>query len=121
VPQRIIYAAILGALLLIGGATPACATGYWNMPSTFCQCVGCGFGAGHHAPFILGPVTYDGWFATNERRLPYPPSPPYCGHCAGNCGGRFAEPTMMEPAPAPAPVAPEVVPTSRRHRPLFLR
>src|SRR5688572_21202343 len=118
VAQRIFCAAVLCGALFCAQVS-SYATGYWNMPSSFCQCMGCGWGAGHHAPLILGPITWNGACAHNEIRLPYSPMPPYgCGPY-GNCGGNFAEPTIVEPAPAPS--APVVEPMTRRHRPLFLR
>lgn len=56
------------------------AAGYWNMPGTVAQRVGCGFGAGYHAPFILGPIRCDGWHLDAPVRLPYAPTPYYtCG------------------------------------------
>jgi hypothetical protein len=121
VRRTIFCSMILSATLaLLSAGQRAGATGYWNMPSSFCQCMGCGWGAGHHAPLILGPISWDGVCAHNEIRLPYSPTPPYGCAAYGNCGGSFGEPTIMEPAPAPPP-APAVAPMSHRHRPLFLR
>jgi hypothetical protein len=104
-------------------STLAHGAGYWNVPSSFCQYIGYGCGAGYHAPLLLGPVSWEGWLATNERRLPYPPSSPYSGCGYGN-GYQIAEPTVMEPAtfaPVEQRIVPGVQPTSRRHRPLFLQ
>jgi hypothetical protein len=115
-----LYSTTLAAMLVATAwATPARATGYWNMPSNFCQCLGYGFGAGHHAPLVLGPANWNGICAHNEVRLPCAPSVPY-GSC-GSTDGRhyFAHPSLLEPAPAAA--APAPVPLTRRPRPLFLR
>jgi hypothetical protein len=67
------------AIALLAGlsiAAPAGASGYWNVPSSLCQCVGCGWGAGYHAPFVLGPITCANWCSHNEVRVQYPPAPP---------------------------------------------
>ena len=117
--RQILPATIVAALLIVASPDVAIATGYWNLPSNFCQCIGCGFGAGHHAPLVLGPANWDGICAHNEVRLPYAPSVPYSGCGCGDCGHDFAEPTLMDPTPAP--VAPMPVPVTRRPRPLFLR
>jgi hypothetical protein len=94
----------------------AAAAGYWNVPSSLPQWAGCGCGGGYHAPFVLGPMSWDGWLAHNHYRLPYSPAPCYgCGHC----GRGFEQPTIMEPAPQSA-VAPSA-PAARMSRPLFLR
>jgi hypothetical protein len=116
---RQIFPVAIVAAMIMASATPTFATGYWNLPSNFCQCIGCGFGAGHHAPLVLGPANWDGICAHNEVRLPCAPSVPYCGCGDGGCGPDFAAPTLMEPAPAP--VAPAPLPLTRRPRPLFLR
>jgi hypothetical protein len=65
------------------GAAQARAAGYYNMPGNFCQWWGHGFGAGYHAPLILGPPTCRGWCAGNETRLLYAPAP--CCSCC-QCG-----------------------------------
>jgi hypothetical protein len=115
----ILLITLSASLLGLVWASPAAATGYWNLPSTFCQCVGCGFGAGYHAPLVLGPANWDGFCAHNEVRLPCAPSAPYCGNHCGNGGSHFGAPTLLEPAPAQP--APAPVPLTRRPRPLFLR
>jgi hypothetical protein len=113
---------ILGAILFATtAATPAAGTGYYNVPSSFWQCVGCGRGGGYHAPLVLGPVSCRGWCAANQQRLPFSPSPPYGSAGCGGYGGDFAAPTVLDPAPVPSPPSPIVVPTTRTHRPLFLR
>jgi hypothetical protein len=61
-------------------ASTAAANGYWNIPSTFCQCVGYGWGAGYHAPLVLGPITCRECLDHKEIRLPYSPAPS-CGYC----------------------------------------
>jgi hypothetical protein len=114
------FRSIFGAILLTAAiSNSAVATGYWNLPSTFCQCIGCGFGAGYHAPLLLGPISHEGWLAVNERRLPCPPAAANAGYGFGHHGHDFAQPTMMEPKLQPT--GPELRPVSRKHRPLFLR
>jgi len=118
VRSNILVSTTIGAALVLTSSIPANASGYWNMPSSFSQHWGYGFGAGYHAPMILGPIRWDGWQAPNEVRLPYSPSVPYgCDGCL-NCGADFAAPTLMEPAPAPA--MPTTGPSARRPRELFL-
>jgi hypothetical protein len=79
------------------------ATGYWNLPSTFCQCVGYGNGAGYHAPLVLGPIYCDGYFDSKEVRLPCPPRSPYswydCGAdgCGCDSSNTLYEPTLVQP------------------------
>jgi hypothetical protein len=93
---------------MFSAATPAGATGYWNLPSTFCQCMGIGWGAGYHAPFVLGPVRCDGWCDHKEVRLPHPPATP-CGYYGNwGCNCHVGQPSRVEsavlPPPVPAPV-----------------
>lgn len=91
-------------LLLALSAAPAGAIGYWNVPGNVCQWWGYGWGAGHHACFVLGPVSQDGAFAHREVRLPYAPQPPYGYCCGGNFYYDFREPSQVMPAgyqPAP--------------------
>lgn len=115
--QRICALPLIAALF----ASPsAFATGYWNLPSNFCQCAGYGCGAGYHAPLVLGPISCRGWFATNEIRLPVPPRPPYigyqCPHCTQGTSG-FGTPTLLEPEILPTPKAfaePQPIPAAFR-------
>jgi hypothetical protein len=121
--SRVLVRVLAALLAWAAGATSAGAAGYWNVPSSFCQCMGYGLGAGYHAPLVLGPVSYDGWLATNLHRLPYAPAPPGAG-CMYGSYHEFAQATRLEPArvaPAPRqiPLAPQ--PTSRVPRPLLLR
>ena len=51
------FAVVLGAVC----SEQTRAAGYWNMPGTFAQRAGHGYGGGYHAPLILGPVQCDGW------------------------------------------------------------
>jgi hypothetical protein len=118
--RRSLHGIVFTAVLVASAAsTPAFGTGYWNLPSNFCQCLGCGFGAGYHTPLILGPATWDGVCAHNEVRLPCAPTPPYgsYGHC--NCSSHFSAPSILDPTPSPPVESP--VPLTRRPRPLFLR
>jgi hypothetical protein len=95
-------------LAVFSVAAPAGATGYWNMPSTFCQCMGVGWGAGYHAPLLLGPIRCDGWCNNKEVRLPFSPSPPYACYGHANSGCECGQASRLEftvdrpPASAPA-------------------
>jgi hypothetical protein len=96
------------AVLALWPAAAVHATGYWNMPGTFCQCMGVGWGAGYHAPLLLGPATCAGWCDHKEVRLPHSPAP-LCG-CYRSCGcdGNAGQPSRLEavvsPPSTPAPV-----------------
>ncbi len=72
-------------LVLAAGTGPVRAGGYWNMPGTLSQRTGHGYSGGYHAPFILGPIRFDGWGSSNEVRWPCAPccSCPhaYCREC----------------------------------------
>ena len=96
---------VTALLAILSAAAPAGATGYWNVPSTFCQCMNVGWGAGYHAPLVLGPISWHNWCAHNEVRLPYSPAPP-CG-CYGSsgCGCQFNSPSCLDSAVVPQPVA----------------
>jgi hypothetical protein len=118
--RQILVRALAASALVAIAAPSTLAIGYWNLPGNFCQCVGCGFGAGHHTSLVLGPADWNGFCAHNEVRLPYASSVPYSGCGTVNCGQHFAAPTLMEPMPA-QPVAPAPLPLTRRPRPLFLR
>jgi hypothetical protein len=104
-------------------ASTAAASGYWNVPSSFCQCMGFGWGAGYHAPFVLGPITCDRWCAHNEVRLPYAPVSSYScyGHCSDRCCN-FSEASRLnktiEQRAHPAPPAPPS-PQAEATQPLF--
>lgn len=78
----------------------AWAAGYWNVPGTFCQCMGFGCGAGYHAPLVLGPVSWEGWCAHNEIRLPHAPSPSCGPYFWGTYGASysFESPSRLVPA-----------------------
>jgi hypothetical protein len=118
--RRAFHSLVFSTMLFaVAPATPAIATGYWNLPGNFCQCIGCGFGAGHHAPLVLGPATWDGICAHNEVRLPCAPTVPYGAYGHGNCSSHFAAPSILDPTPTP-PVESHT-PLTRRPRPLFLR
>jgi hypothetical protein len=88
------------------------AAGYWNVPGTFAQRAGHGYGGGYHAPLILGPVRCDGWGLGAPTRLPSAPSPYYGCGSYGDCGRVVEAPSSMEgvvptavPAPTPMPSA----------------
>jgi hypothetical protein len=115
--RRCCFSVAVGASWLFAiGENCAEATGYWNLPSSFWQCAGCGCGGGYHAPLVLGPVSCDGWYSRHHYRLPYSPASSYGG---AQCCGGFEQPTVLEPArqPAAAPIAP----AAQLRRPLFLR
>jgi hypothetical protein len=97
------------AIAFMGMASQTLAVGYWNMPGSFCQCIGCGFGGGYHAPLVLGPVSCDGWLGINERRLPYPPTPyshTPSGHPSMPFGLSPLSQTVLPTPVTPAPVLP---------------
>jgi len=119
VRRSVFYSLVIGAALFLTSGVPASATGYWNMPSSCCQLLGYGCGAGYHAPLVLGPINWSDWCTHNEVRLPYSPAVPYGWSGCSQGGSGFAAPTLMEPAPVSVP--PAVEPMTRRHRPLFLR
>jgi hypothetical protein len=119
----------------------AYAVGYWNLPGNTCQCWGYGWGAGHHACLMLGPITHDGALAHKEVRLPHAPQPPYACYGCDNYNYDFrqpsqfapveyqtapqvTEPTLNETAPemTPPALAPEALPLPEApapSRPLF--
>ncbi|MEX2308514.1 MAG: hypothetical protein WD738_13015 [Pirellulales bacterium] len=107
--RSVFFVALVSAASVWLQGKPARAAGYWNVPSTFCQCVGCGWGAGYHAPLVLGPISCQGWCDPKEVRLPYSPAPSY--GCYANGGCCFGQPTHLESAvlppsaAAPAPVS----------------
>jgi hypothetical protein len=125
VTRRSIRSRLVNALAtfcVFAGGSVAGATGYWNVPGNCCQWLGCGYGGGYHAPFILGPMTCECLHPPNEIRLPSAPNPYACAPryndgCGGN-GCRADGPTMMAPSvqPAPAP-APESLPPPAARRP----
>ena len=76
---------------------PAQAIGYWNVPGNFCQCFGYGWGAGHHACFVLGPPNCDGFLAHGEVRLPHAPQPASACHYYGASAYDFRRPAEFAP------------------------
>jgi hypothetical protein len=106
--------AILVALPLIAAAAESApGAGYWNIPGTCCQRLGCGYGAGYHAPLVLGPISCDGWCAPHVQQLPYPPTPvlspaPACNCRPGIDSSHLFQPSVLLPSgtmTAPAPAA----------------
>jgi hypothetical protein len=93
---------------------PIYAAGYWNVPSTFCQCIGYGCGAGYHAPLVLGPVSHAGWLDHNEIRLPYAPRPAYAPGCY-NCRNTFESSSVLESMNL-LPAGRRFAPTPAAHR-----
>jgi len=104
--QLTICVAVL--LATLSAAAPAGAAGYWNLPSTFCQCMGIGWGAGYHAPLVLGPITCDDWCDHKEVRLPHAPAL-LCGCYGYGCNdcrpSRLESAVLAAPATAPVPVS----------------
>jgi hypothetical protein len=104
-PRFRLTVCVAATLAVFSAAAPASATGYWNLPSTFCQCMGVGWGAGYHAPFVLGPITCDGWCDHKEVRVPYSPAPAYAWYGHGDCGCYYSQPSRLESAVVPPPVS----------------
>ena len=100
VRHGLLIVATLAALGVAGAVAPsASATGYWNLPGTICQCAGCGYGAGYHAPFVLGPIQPYGYCHHKEVRLPCPPRPPYLWHgCADGGCAADCQPSLFAPS-----------------------
>jgi hypothetical protein len=119
--NRFRFTSALTIIIVLGSAAVASATGYWNMPGTFCQWSGHGYGGGYHAPLVLGPVTYECLSTPNDVRLPCAPNPyacaPYYGN-GGGCGCGGSQPTMMSPSVQPVP-ARQVMPETTRRSTLF--
>jgi hypothetical protein len=115
------------AFLILAESITAGAAGYWNVPSTFCQCCGCGFGGGYHAPLILGPPTYECFAGPNEVRVPHAPNPYACApYCNGGCNAaapaamtRVAHPSTMPNHVTPAAATHEELPSSEPPGALF--
>lgn len=107
-------------LIAVATAPPAAATGYWNVPSSVCQCMGYGYGAGYHAPLVLGPISCDGWLARNEQRLPYTPCSPTAWYDCGDCGGNGRERSFVAPSILP-PASPALAPARAAYRPPYRR
>ena len=100
--------AVAAAALIAAAPITSFAAGFWNMPSNLRQFMGYGNGAGYHAPLVLGPITWNEWYRTNEYRVPYAPTP--CNGCG--CGGypcSGGQPYSTEPANMPTG-HPEVAP-----------
>lgn len=97
-PLTVLVIAVAG--LAISGKAQA--TGWWNMPGTFCQWNGCGFGGGYHAPLVLGPMTHECWEGPNEVRMPQAPNPYACAPY-GNCGCNGSAPAMTAMPQQPRP------------------
>lgn len=87
------------------------AAGRWNMPSTTAQWMGCGFGAGYHAPRVLGPSWKGTTASPGVRRSRYPlattacGAAPYAAHPVAPCGTSqmvHHQPHATDAQPAPA-------------------
>jgi hypothetical protein len=94
---------------------PASAVGYWNVPGNVAQWWGYGWGAGHHACYVLGPISHKGAFAHNHKRLPHPPQPAYGCYDGGFYNYDFRQPQQFmanEYMPSPqlaAPTSPPIL------------
>lgn len=60
------------ALLAMAAAQPAGGAGIWNMPTTARQYMGVGFGAGYHAPMVVGPAWRVGPASPGVERTRFP-------------------------------------------------
>jgi hypothetical protein len=102
-------------LAILFAAMPALAVGYWNVPGNVAQCWGYGWGAGHHACLVLGPISPKGAFAHNHKRLPYAPQPDYGCYegCTFNYDFRHSPPSVpveYQPSPSPPTLTPDALP-----------
>jgi hypothetical protein len=118
--RAVITFVIALAFASLANLQPTQATRYWNMPGTFCQWNGCGFGGGYHAPLVLGPLTHECWSGPNEVRLSSAPNPYACAPYAEGCGCGASEATRIAPAIQPVPVQPPTSPEATRRSPLFV-
>jgi hypothetical protein len=100
------------------GIEQARAAGYWNMPGTHAQRAGHGYGAGYHAPLILGPVRFDGWGLGNQVRLPYSPSPYHVWANCSDCGRMEEAQSSMEAVVPTRPPAAEAAVETRTSKPI---
>lgn len=100
-------APVVALVAVLFATAPAHAVGYWNLPGNTCQCWGYGWGAGHHACLVLGPITHDGALAHNEVRLPHAPQPPYACYGCDNYNYDFRQPSQF--APVEYQAAPQVM------------
>lgn len=107
---------------VLSAAAPGYAIGYWNVPGNVAQWWGYGWGGGHHACLVLGPISHKGAFDHHQTRLPYAPRPTY-GWCNGySCNNDFHQSWMFAPTdhgdqrstqfapPQPRSVTPEALP-----------
>jgi hypothetical protein len=79
-------------LAVVFAAIPAHAVGYFNVPGNVAQWWGYGWGAGHHACFVLGPISHKGSFAHNHVRLRHVPQPAYGCYPECNYNYDFRQP-----------------------------
>lgn len=94
------FALIAGLLSL---AVDASAAGRWNMPSRTIQFAGVGYGAGYHAPMLLGPAYHARVANPGVQRL----SAPLVVDCSVGSSCWQAQPQHLGPAadvyhPAPS-------------------
>ncbi len=121
-PRRVISLVAVFAVALAMAPT-AWAIGYWNIPGNFCQCAGYGWGAGHHACYVMGPINCKGFCTHHEVRLPCAPQPPYASYADGGYSYDFRGAAPYAPAsyvpgsvsntPAIEGILPEDEPTLR--------
>lgn len=115
------------ALFVLAAAHPAAAIGYFNVPGSFCQCMGYGNGAGHHSCLVLGPASCQGFCSTREVRVECPPGPPYAYYNGAMYGGSsqgtwIQESVPVQFAPQPTPASqPAALPTPAAMRPQVQR
>ena len=114
------FAVLVIAVATLAISQSAWATGWWNLPGTFCQWNGCGFGGGYHAPFVLGPLTHECFEGPNEVRMSQAPNPYACAPY-GNCGCNGAAPAMsvMRQQSQPEMAQPAANPEANRSSLIF--
>jgi len=54
--QRMLIAGLAGAAAMAANVAAGQSVGCMRMPSTLAQYIGCGYGAGHHAPIVRTPL-----------------------------------------------------------------
>ena len=84
----------------LAAAVPCQAGGYYNTPSSLCQCFGCGFCPGYHANWLLGPVCKNKPGQKRLIRLPARPCPhgTECSTCTSAPVGPSFYPAAASPA-----------------------
>lgn len=129
--KTLLVAALTSGAALAASTAGAQSRGYMRMPSTFAQYVGCGYGAGHHAPIVRTPLQRPDrvqrvmLVAPCEGLMPpagYAPIGCYGGACGAHDAWEYPEPSavMMTPqmAAPPLPAAAPAPPAGAAGAPL---